>query len=64
MQTEPKPRNWPILGAALGTFIGLLTDQLALGMIFGFFAGIAIRSNKRNAANPGDECPPDSDRKD
>jgi len=44
-----KPGQWILVGTALGAFIGILLGKLALGMIFGFFIGVAIDSNKRNA---------------
>jgi hypothetical protein len=34
------------LGLALGTFIGILLNKLALGMIFGFFIGAAMDAKK------------------
>jgi len=44
-----KPGQWILMGTALGAFIGILLGKLALGMIFGFFIGVAIDSNKRKA---------------
>jgi hypothetical protein len=49
-----KPGSWIGYGTLLGTFIGILLGKLALGMIFGFFIGLAIDSNKRKAAK-GDQ---------
>lgn len=45
-----KPGQWILLGTALGTFGGILLDSLALGMIFGFFLGAIIDSQRRRAA--------------
>lgn len=59
-----KPGQWLILGAALGAFIGLLLGKFALGLIFGFFAGIAIDSAKRRASKGGSESGADDDAKD
>lgn len=53
MQPERKryrPGEWILLGTVLGAFIGLLFGKFALGLIFGFFAGIAIDVMKRRAS--------------
>lgn len=42
--------EWVFLGTVLGAFIGLLFGKFALGLIFGFFAGIAIDVMKRKAS--------------
>lgn len=44
-----KPGQWILMSTALGAFIGILLGKLALGMIFGFFIGVAIDSSKRKA---------------
>jgi uncharacterized protein YqgC (DUF456 family) len=53
MQSEPssyKPGHSVVLGTIIGAFIGLLVGKFAIGLIFGFFVGIAIDSRKRNEA--------------
>ncbi len=45
-----RPGHYTGLGFLIGLFVGILADQLALGMIFGFFIGAAIDANKRRAA--------------
>jgi zinc transporter ZupT len=50
-----KPGQWVILGTVLGAFIGLLLGKFALGLIFGFFAGIMIDSGKRRASRASGE---------
>lgn len=53
MSNDPspyKPGHGVVLGTALGAFIGLLVDKFALGLIFGFFAGVFVDSRKRKAA--------------
>jgi len=54
MQTELnrpyKSGQWIWLGTALGAFVGLLVGKFALGLIFGFFIGVAVDSTKRKAA--------------
>ena len=46
-----KPGQWILLGTVCGAFIGLLFGKFAIGLIFGFFAGIAVDSRKRKAAS-------------
>ena len=53
------PGRWVFLGFALGTLLGILFDKLALGMIFGFFVGLAIDSSKRKAASMSKETQAD-----
>lgn len=59
MTTEPAPHPkpkplesvpWPLKGAVLGGFLGLLVGKFALGLIFGFFAGIMFGATKRKTA--------------
>lgn len=57
-----KPGHWVSLGFMLGTFIGIVFDKLALGMIFGFFVGAAIDSSKRKAASESQEAPTEDER--
>lgn len=45
-----RPGHYTGLGFLIGLFVGILADQLALGMIFGFFIGAAIDGSKRRAA--------------
>lgn len=55
MQPERKryrPGQWVFLGTVLGAFIGLLFGKFALGLIFGFFVGVAIDSVRRRAPKP------------
>lgn len=62
MQSQPKPYRpgqWIILGTALGAFLGLLVGKFALGLIFGFFAGVMVDSIKRKASKTGRESPTD-----
>ena len=62
MQPEPKiykPGQWLIIGAALGAFIGLLVGKFAIGLVFGFFAGIVVDSVKRKAPKASDDRPTD-----
>ena len=50
----PKPVNSPLVGAIVGGFIGLVLDKFALGLIFGFLAGLLIGAHQRKttAATP------------
>ena len=67
VQSEPKiykPGQWVILGTVLGAFIGLLLGKFAIGLIFGFFAGIMIDSAKRKASKAGSERGTGDDAKD
>lgn len=50
-----------VRGAILGAFAGLLSGKFALGLIFGFIAGIAIDASKRRPPASGDSQPPDAD---
>ncbi len=50
-----KPGRGVFLGFALGTFLGILFNELALGMIFGFFVGVAVDSWRRKAASAPQE---------
>lgn len=58
MQSDSKktyrPGHWVVLGTALGAFIGLLVSKFAIGLIFGFFVGLAIDANKRKSAIAAD----------
>ena len=55
-----RPGHWIVVGTILGTFIGILLSKLALGMIFGFFLGVMIDSNKRRSiAAPAKESSDD-----
>lgn len=62
-QKPYKPGHWIVLSTVLGTFMGLLFWKLALGMIFGFFLGIAIDSFKRKAASVSKESRSDKETK-
>jgi hypothetical protein len=45
MPSEPKrykSGQWVVLGVVLGGFVGLLVGKFAIGLIFGFFVGIAV----------------------
>lgn len=42
-----KTGQWVFIGTAAGAFIGLLFGKFAIGLIFGFFAGILIGAAKR-----------------
>lgn len=67
MQSEPKiykQGQWVIRGMVLGALIGLLWGKLALGLIFGFFAGSVIDSVKRKASKSVGERRADEDAKD
>ncbi len=62
MQSQPKPYRpgqWIILATALGAFLGLLVGKFALGLIFGFFAGVMVDSIKGKAPKTGRESPTD-----
>ena len=51
-----RPGSATLLGFVLGTFIGLLFGNLALGMIFGFFIGAAVdgaKQKKASSVEPG-----------
>lgn len=53
MQSESKnyrPGQWVVLGVVLGAFMGLLVGKFAIGLIFGFFVGIAVDASKRKAS--------------
>jgi F0F1-type ATP synthase assembly protein I len=50
-----KPGRGVFLGIVLGTFLGILFNKLALGMIFGFFVGVAVDSWRRKAASASKE---------
>jgi uncharacterized membrane protein YfcA len=53
MDTNPvdyKRGSWILLGTAIGAFIGLLFGKFAIGLIFGFFIGVFIDSQKRKTA--------------
>lgn len=55
-----KPGQWVLRGTVLGAFIGILSDRFALGLIFGFFIGVAIDADRRKRAARGDDHPPDA----
>lgn len=53
MQQEAPPYKrgqWVFRATVIGSFLGLLFDKFAIGLIFGFFVGIFIDSSKRKAA--------------
>jgi len=54
-----KPGTWILLGTVIGAFIGLLFGKFAIGLIFGFFVGVAIDSRKRKAAASASDNQPD-----
>jgi hypothetical protein len=57
LQSDPKiykPGQWVFRGTILGAFIGLLAGKFAIGLIFGFFAGLLIDSAKRKALKEGE----------
>ena len=54
-----RPGSATLLGFVLGTFIGLLFGNLALGMIFGFFIGAALDGAKQKKATSAEAGKPD-----
>ena len=54
-QKPYKPGTWIVLGPVLGSFLGLVFGKFALGMSFGFFAGLYIDSKKRKIASQGSQ---------
>jgi len=56
------PGRWVFLGVVVGTFLGILFDKLALGMIFGLFVGMAIDSSKRKTASASRETQADDEK--
>ena len=50
MKNSYKPGSWVLAGTVLGMFLGLIFGKFALGLIFGFFVGLAIDSSKRKAS--------------
>lgn len=66
MESEPrkyKPGQAVMLGVVLGGFIGLLVGKFAIGMIAGFFVGLAIDGSRRKAAGARGESSPDNGEK-
>jgi len=64
VNSDPSPYktgHWIVLGTIMGAFLGLLFGKFAIGLIFGFFVGIAIDSRKRKAAAAPTENPPSSE---
>lgn len=57
--TTYKPGRWIMQGTVLGAFLGLLSGRFALGLIFGFFVGVAIDAGKRRSPASGQGEPPD-----
>ena len=50
MSSDPKPAysgQATLTGVAVGTVLGIIFDKLAIGIIFGFFIGTVIDSNRR-----------------
>lgn len=45
--TPPRSGLATLYGVAAGTVIGILIDQLALGIVFGYLIGAMIDSNRR-----------------
>jgi len=59
--TSYKPGQWVVRGAVLGAFIGLLLGKFALGLIFGFFIGLAVDASRRKPPAAEHDLPPDAD---
>lgn len=51
--TQYKPGQAVLLGVVLGGFIGLLVGKFAIGMIAGFFVGVAVDASRRKRASSG-----------
>ena len=54
MNSESKPYRpgqATFLFTVIGAFVGLLIGKFALGLIFGFFIGLAAESARRRAAS-------------
>ena len=57
MQSDPprsyRPGQSVVLGVTLGAFIGLLVGKFAIGLIAGFFVGVAADAARRKASSTG-----------
>mgnify|MGYP001764844792 CR=1 FL=1 len=41
-----------VLGTVVGAFLGLLVGKFALGLLAGFFVGVALSTRARKRADP------------